>query len=640
MSSHFGNSVQEYYLNWIRRLSSLREERVRALRTKAEAEAYRHEVREKIFRAFDLPKEKSPLNVQCTGLLRRTGFSIEKLIYWSRPGIPVTANLYLPEGRPGTVPAILYLMGHDQPGKAAERVQICARTLAAGGVAVLIPDPVSQGERYQFLGVPGSGKISGSCTLEHNMLGKQLLLAGEFFGTWRVWDALRGLDFLCSRPEIDPERIGVAGCSGGGTLTAFLSALDDRFSMASPCCYMTTWRRNAENELPADIEQLPPFLMAEGLEMADLLIAAAPRPLLISGEKNDFFDPRGTVEVFEEVRRFYALLGCEEAAACFIGGENHGFREGARRTLYRFVRRQFGLSVSFEKEELAVETKEELFCTRSGNVASLPGNRFLRDLIRDRADFLKTQRKPHTAEALKALLRERLNIGKIEVPFCRILRPRRLSERAVFSRFGLETEENRVMSVLKLCSDSEYFHLPEARSVSVAVPHLDSESELAETACPGERIVYGLDLRGVGELRPSGCDQYSTDEFFHPYGFDYHYASLGLLTGRSYLGGKVRDLLCTLELLAEKGASEIELKAFGQGCVPALLAAFLSDRVTSLTLVDAPESWDSMLREEVVRWPQSCMIFGILKETDLPEIAALMEHPRPRFLKGKGMSRF
>ena len=191
------------------------------------------------------------------------------------------------------------------------------------------------------------------------------------------------------------------------------------------------------------------------------------------------------------------------------------------------------------------------------------------------------------------------------------------------------------MSVLKLYSDSEYFHLPESRSVSVYIPHLDSESELADSGFPENRTVYGLDIRGVGEVRPSGCDQYSTDQFFHPYGFDYHYASLGFLTGHSYLGGKVRDILCTLELLAEKGASEIELKAFGQGCVPALLAAFLSSRVTSLILADGPESWDSMLREEIVRWPQSCMIFGILRETDLPEIAALMESPRPQFLKGE-----
>ena len=634
MPSHFGNSVQEYYLDLIRHISSAREKRLQGLQTASDAEAYRREVREKIFRAFDLPKEKSPLNVQCSGVLRRKGFSIEKLIYWSRPGFPVTANLYLPEKRTAPIPAVLYLMGHNQPGKAAERAQVCARTLAAGGVAVLIPDPVSQGERYQFLGVPGNERISGSCTLEHNMLGKQLLLAGDFFGTWRVWDAFRGLDCLCSRPGIDPERIGVAGCSGGGTLTAFLNALDDRLSMASPCCCMTTWRRNVENELPVDIEQLPPFLMAEGLEMADLLIAAAPRPLLISGEKNDFFDPRGTVEVYEEVRRFYTLLGRQDAVKCFIGEESHGFREGARRSFYQFVRREFCLSDSFEKEDSVTEAEKDLFCTESGNVASLPGNRFLRDLIRDRADSLGRLRRKHSADKLRTWLRNRLAIGKIEQPFCRILRPRRVSENAVFSRFGLETEKGCVMSVLKLYSDSECFHLPESRRVSVYIPHLDSESELAETEISGERVLYGLDVRGIGELRPSGCDQFSAEAFFHPYGFDYHYASLGLLTGHSYLGGKVRDLLCTLELLAGRGASEIEVKASGQGCVPALLAAFLSDRVTSLVLIDAPRSWDSMLREEIIRWPQSCMVFGILRETDLPEIAALMERPHPQFLKG------
>lgn len=626
MPSHFGNSVQEYYLDLIRNLASERRKRIDALQTKDEAETYIREVREKIFRAFALPREKTPLNVQCTGVLRRKGFSIEKLVYRSRPGYPVTANLYLPDRQAKPVPAVLLLSGHNWDGKAAERVQYCARTLAAGGCAVLAPDPVSQGERYQFLNLPGNEKISGECTLEHNMLGKQLFLTGEYFGTWRVWDAVRGLDYLLSRPEIDAGRVGAAGCSGGGTLTTFVSALDSRLSMAAPCCYITTWLRNAENELPIDSEQVPPFLMAEGLEMADLLIAAAPRPLLISGEKNDFFDARGTVEAYEDVRKIYGLLGKEDAVTLFIGDESHGYCSGGRRALYRFMCSAAEMNAdSVETEDAALEEMETLFCTESGNVASLPGNRFLREFIRDRADLLKKQRPKYAKDELRKLLSEKLNIGGATVPRYRVLRPHYNAEKKIFSRFGLETEEGSVMSVLKLYSPSEYFHIPERRSAVVYVPHLDSERELLNMECSGDRTVYGLDVRGVGEMRPGGCDQYSTDDFFHPYGFDYHYASLGLLTGQSYLGGKVRDILCAVELLAEKGGKEISLKASGQGGVPALLAAFLSDKVASLSLSGAPESWDSMLREDITMWPLSCMIFGILAETDLPEIAGFVE---------------
>lgn len=77
-------------------------------------------------------------------------------------------------------------------------------------------------------------------------------------GAWRAWDAVRGLDYLLSRPEVDTTRVGLTGNSGGGTMTTFVNALEDRLTMAAPSCYITTWVHNVENELPADSEQMPP----------------------------------------------------------------------------------------------------------------------------------------------------------------------------------------------------------------------------------------------------------------------------------------------------------------------------------------------------------------------------------------------
>lgn len=121
-------------------------------------------------------------------------------------------------------------------------------------------------------------------------------LFGDNFAFWRVWDAMRGLDYLLSRPEADSSRVGVTGNSGGGTLSTYLWALDDRLTMAAPGCYITSFHRNFDNELPVDAEQAVPGIAAAGIEMADFLIARRRRPAWSSGRGNDFFDPRGTKE--------------------------------------------------------------------------------------------------------------------------------------------------------------------------------------------------------------------------------------------------------------------------------------------------------------------------------------------------------
>ncbi|UKI29740.1 MAG: acetylxylan esterase [Lentisphaeria bacterium] len=309
--SKFGNVVQEFYVERFHANMAERAGRLRGVTEPGQARAYIDDARRRVRKSFQLPEHSGEPAARITGRLRGNGFTVEKLLYESRPGLLVSANYYLPEKISGRHPAVLFLCGHSGTGKAGDTYQMAAQALALCGFAVLIPDPVGQGERGQFHGIPGAEALSRNCTHEHNMYGKQLLLTGEFFGTWRVFDAVRALDWLLARPEVDATRVGVTGNSGGGTLTTYVNALDDRITMAAPCCYITRWWRHVENELPVDAEQTPPGLAAAGGEMADMLFAAAPRPLLICGQRDDFFDPRGTLECYDELRRVYRILGCE-----------------------------------------------------------------------------------------------------------------------------------------------------------------------------------------------------------------------------------------------------------------------------------------------------------------------------------------
>jgi dienelactone hydrolase len=176
--------------------------------------------------------DKTPLNAQVVGKESFDGYRIERVIYESRPGHHVTATLYLPAGD-GPFPGVLMPIGHSVTGKAADYVQRGAILLAKNGLACLAYDPIGQGERRQLLDVMGKAAIPSS-TNEHTLVGVGAMLVGEGTATYRIWDGIRSLDYLAGRPEIDAKRLGCTGCSGGGTLTSYLMALDDRIVAAAP----------------------------------------------------------------------------------------------------------------------------------------------------------------------------------------------------------------------------------------------------------------------------------------------------------------------------------------------------------------------------------------------------------------------
>ena len=129
---------------------------------------------------------------------------------------------------------------------------------------MLIFDPIGQGERLQYAHAELKPAHRASASASTCYAGNQQFLVGEFFGAWRAWDGIRALDYLLTRPEVDPKHVGITGNSGGGTMTTWLCGVEPRWTMAAPSCFVTTFRRNLENELPADTEQCPPHALALG----------------------------------------------------------------------------------------------------------------------------------------------------------------------------------------------------------------------------------------------------------------------------------------------------------------------------------------------------------------------------------------
>ncbi len=622
--SNFGSMLQEYYVRKFRVLAKQRQERLAALQNADDARSYIDTVRAKIRRAYVFPETPSPLSPRVTRVINQDGFRIENTIIYSRPGFPITCNVYVPEHCPPPWPAVLELCGHAPDGKACMSYQAVAVSLCLSGCVVLVPDPIGQGERTQY---PENDAIF-NCP-EHNLLNRRLLLTGDCFGAWRLQDAMTCVSALIARPDVDQARIGVVGNSGGGTMTTLLNALDDRLAAAAPNCYITRWLSNVENELPVDAEQIPFGMTADGGDIADLLIAAAPRPLLITAEQNDFFDLRGTREVFAELRRFYTLLGCPEHVQLHVDEEvrNHGFHQPAREATYAFFQQHFGLPVNpSEPGALSFRISKALNCTPTGQTTALPGATTIHDYIANRVYSLPRQRPDLTPYKLRQALRRKLGLPEVvTVPHYRQLRPFAAGPGRLFARYGLETEDGILVTLVQAMNMpyNTHFHLPASPQAELYIPNLDSKIELKDRVLEERIRLYGLDIRGVGESRPTGCDQRLDPDFFALYHTDYHYDSLSLLLGESYLGGRVRDILAAIALLAAHGNKDITLTAKGIGCYPALLAAFLATRRVKLQL---PEDFTTTYAEEALNdygtCPQSMMIPGILALTDLDKIRA------------------
>lgn len=624
----FGNSVQEFYLEKVRQVHAARAVRIAALKTKADAEAYVADVRRKARACFRFPTKKCPLNAMVTGTVDFPEYTMEKVIYYSRPNYPVTGNLYLPKGRKGKVPAVLFLCGHFSQGKGGDSYQKAPRALAKAGFAVLAIDPAGQGERQQFLDTP-IGPFTNPCW-EHNMLNKQGVLLGEWFGAWRAWDAVRGLDYLLARPEVDPARVGVHGNSGGGTLTTWVTAVDDRVTMAAPSCYITTWLRNVENELPIDAEQMPPTALAQGLEMADFLIAAGKTPIIILAQDNDFFDPRGLAEAQAELEKLHRLLGAPGTVQVAMFQGDHNLPQSAREATVRFFCKHANLKAPKGGEgDIPVSHLEDIAAAPQGQVKYLPGQKFMHELLVEEAHRQAALQKPLTREQAAKELSRRLKLGKVEAPYYRVARPHgEFGGCRWQSRFALETEPGRVMAVLKLFTLKDWYHIPELTpDVTLYIPHLDAANELRWRNLDPKRTLYGLDVRGVGEVMPLNGDwPVEMRNFFDEYQFDYHYAGLGLMFDEPYLGGKVKDILAALALL-EPVAKRIHLEANGQGCVPALLAATIAGkRFASVALRDCPDSYQAMVEDGFpIRTPLSFMVPDILSKLDLPLLRKLVK---------------
>jgi hypothetical protein len=444
---------------------------------------------------------------------------------------------------------------------------------------------------------------------------------------------MRALDYLESRPDIDPKRLGCTGNSGGGTLTSYLMALDDRIACAAPSCYLTTFRRLLATVGPQDAEQNIYGQLAHGMDEADYVLMRAPRPTLIcAGTRDATFDITGTWDIFREAKRFYGRLGYPERVDLVEADEPHGFsrplRVGATRWLRRWL---LGRDDAIDEPPFAVLSDREAQCTPEGQVLRLPRERSVFDLNREREARLVSKRhdfwtRTPSGQALRAV-REVVGVR----PLAELPEPK-------VETVGRVLREGYRIDKLVLTPETGIF-LPALAFVPTAGgrdaylylhgqgKHLD-----ADIGGPIERLVrqghlvLAADLRGLGETESHRGRDWGRGLF----GPNAQEAFQAYLLGRSLVGLRAEDALVCGRFLARyetSGSSrKVHVIATGVAGVPALHAAALEPELfASLTLRQTLTSWASVVATPVGKDQLSNTVHAALEVYDLPDLVRVLE---------------
>ena len=199
-----------------------------AVRRRSDWPAWRKRTLADLRRSLGLERfpPRTPLRARVVDVSDRDGYVLERVVFETRPGFLMTANLYRPKHPAGRVPAVLCVHGHTMKGKTSEAMQVRSINYARAGWVALALDATGHGERVHIGHRRTFAIVTAGMTLE----GVQ------------VWDNMRGIDYLRSRPEVDPERIGITGCSGGGNQTMYTAAVDEKTNRPTPNSRITRIR--------------------------------------------------------------------------------------------------------------------------------------------------------------------------------------------------------------------------------------------------------------------------------------------------------------------------------------------------------------------------------------------------------------
>jgi dienelactone hydrolase len=639
----YSHDLEHYLVRLANEARDRRKQVINAISTRQGVAARQKAVIDNVWKMLGGPFERSPLNPRVTGIVERAGYRIEKVTFESRPRLYVTANLYLPTAA-GPHPAILGPLGHSVNGKAWPSYQKLFSNLARKGYVVLAYDPFGQGERIEYPGSrAGESAIGPGGTSEHEYAGRRLILLGANFGLFRAWDGIRGIDYLVSRTEVDPDRLGCCGQSGGGTLTQFLAALDNRIKVAVVSEGNTENLAHANVEPPGsadDAEQNIVPALSHGIDRADLLYAFAPKPLLVTVTLHDAghtYSPEyvaSSLDFVQEYQRVCSLLGVDNRVSLQVTTQQHGYVYEMRRATYAWFNRWFEMKDAGDDEtSQAVEPDATLFVTPTGFVTTSFGGETALSLTRQLAAAVPT---PSLDEG--DVRKRVLAVLAIETPRDEAMASRVL---ATIRKPGYRAEQFEFTSDREIRTPGWLLTPDNAGASTPTVLYVGeasawssiAEDAFAERLCAkGGCRVAVIDVRGRGDCAIAYPRR---GRFYFPNRIpnEAYLTWFALMLGKPLLGGQVYDTLRALRYLRSRAdaSSAVWLLGDGPHGVVALYAAALDGDVRGVALRQCVTDYRALAVAERYTQPFGTYAYGMLREFDLPQVAGAVG-PRPVLL--------
>lgn len=272
--------------------------------------------------------ERTDLAAKVTGRIARGNLVIENIHFQSKPGLYVTGNLYRPKVADKPLPTILYVCGHSGRGRDGNKTAYQDHGLwfASNGYVCLMIDTLQLGEV--------AGKHHGTYNLDRFWWQSM----GYTPAGVECWNGIRAIDYLCTRPEVDKNRIGVTGISGGGASTVWIAAADERVKVAVPVSGMSDLDSYVNSKVINGHCDCMFYINTYQWEWTTALALFAPRPLLFANSDNDrIFPMDGNRRIMQRLNRCYEILGHKENVAEYVSVGDHAYRPDLRVAIFRFI---------------------------------------------------------------------------------------------------------------------------------------------------------------------------------------------------------------------------------------------------------------------------------------------------------------
>ncbi len=597
-----------------------RQSAVSKLKTLADWKTRQATVRKKLQETVGAFPPKTPLNPVITGTVKRDGVVAENLYFESLPGYYVTAALFKPENSTGSLPAIIFCSGHSENGYRSETYQHIILNYVKKGFAVLAFDPVGQGERIQYFKADGTNRFGP--THEHSYPGSQTFLAGISPARYFIWDGIRAVDYLLTRDDIDPVRIGITGRSGGGTQSAYIAAFDERILAAAPENYLTTFDKLLKSNGPQDAEQNLYHVLAQGLDQGDFVQVRAPKPLLMVTTTRDIFSIQGARDLFKESMNAYSAYGKKDHLMMVEDDAGHASTLKNREASYAFFQKYLNNPGSSKDEDTRKFTDQELYVTSTGNVYNSIKGENLFSVSRQFSENVIAQRKNQSLTLT--------TLAPVVKKVTGYQTPPRQKEAFVFSgrihRAGYAIEKYLVAGPGKYYLPVLWLKPEKITGKPVLIYNENGKSAAAEPDALADLLVKKghevilADLSGAGEL----SDGYMKGGDAEIDGTSLNLWFAGILINKSLVGIRMEEMELVSGFIKQQTGAESGLQAIATGTFGAdLLHAAVANpqHFTQIALLNPLVSYQSIAGKENyhTRFIPSA-VPGALAHYDLPDL--------------------